>query len=675
MLSGININKYLYAAVLLSIVVAFFISRIKKAVIYAILVYTVFLILSGLNGVLNELAFQAILSQFGYYFKPILFFLFGYFFIRKSDYNSVIQFIFYFMVAGSLIFFTSPDFFIEQAILKSPEGQGYEHFYSFGGTALRNSTLLLSPLDSGYIFMFLSLHFLSIYIQEKEYKWHLLACIVLAISTITRSAILGLIAGSIFYFWISLDFNRRFVFIIVLSFLAAILGTIYYQKIYYILIKDGSASIHIENLVDSLKALASRPWGYGLGYSGWAGISHNDKALYSEGFFFMTLIEHGVLFLLFYLFIFVVLFNYSKKYLLPIYIGFIVASLMIPIGLSTVFNCAFFTYFGLLLRTHNAHYSQNTAILIINWNNAADTIECLTSLAEHNYHKTQKTVIIDNDSADNSLAEITEFITATYGMPVTLNCTGIEEINTRDLQAHEQNFFIIKSRKNLGFAGANNLGILLAQKLAGIEYVWLLNNDTAIEKNALEYLIDDARANPSAGFVGSVLVDYYDRSLVQCCGAVLHPALGVTKLYFKNKPVETLNQVEPAKIDYQSGASLLVKMSAIEQIGMMEPDFFMYFEESDWQIRGRKQGIQNMLSLKSIIYHKGSVSTSNRKHFFYYFYNRASMLFVQRNYVLLLLPALLSLSFITIIKNIRAVQNIKYGFKGIVHGIIKKSIV
>jgi len=101
----------------------------------------------------------------------------------------------------------------------------------------------------------------------------------------------------------------------------------------------------------------------------------------------------------------------------------------------------------------------------------------------------------------------------------------------------------------------------------------------------------------------------------------------------------------------------------------MDEIFFLYSEEADWQFRAKRKGLSNVLSLKSIIYHKGSMSTSGKKDIFFYNYNRSAILLTRKNFGgIASLTSTLSLIVITMVRSKFSYKSFVAGIKGIYAG-------
>ena len=211
----------------------------------------------------------------------------------------------------------------------------------------------------------------------------------------------------------------------------------------------------------------------------------------------------------------------------------------------------------------------SVAIILLNWHGWRDTLACLASLEKLDYPNYQ-IVVVDNGSTDDSVERIHE--------------------------AYPQ-LTLLETGKNLGFAGGNNVGIRYALE-RGVDYVWLLNNDTIVEANTLSALVATAEANPRIGAVGSVLY-YMDRpEKVQAWGG------GRVSLWSGR----SWHLTSPGRLDYLTGASLLLRWEALEHVGLLDEGFFMYWEDTDYGFRLRKAGFRLEVAEDSRIWHKESAT-------------------------------------------------------------------
>lgn len=233
-------------------------------------------------------------------------------------------------------------------------------------------------------------------------------------------------------------------------------------------------------------------------------------------------------------------------------------------------------------------------ILVLNWNNWRDTNECLASLQNLDYGN-YKVVVLDNGSSDGS----------------------VREIRTR-FPAIE----IMELGENFGFAKGNNAGIQDALE-SGAEYVWILNNDTTVTPRSLVAMVEKMRVDPRLGAVGSVLFFMNQPDKMQIWGgACVNFWFGAAKAF--ERPVSE------KKLDYLSGASLLISRSALLNVGLLDEGFFMYWEDADYCFRLRKSGFLLGVACDSKVLHKGSGSFKSGSGVLDAYFTRSSRRFFQK---------------------------------------------
>lgn len=230
----------------------------------------------------------------------------------------------------------------------------------------------------------------------------------------------------------------------------------------------------------------------------------------------------------------------------------------------------------------NSSVLPKVYIILVNWNGWEDTVECLHSLEKLDYSNSS-VIVVDNDSTDHSVKEIKSRFT-----DITL----------------------IENDENKGFAGGNNVGIKYALQ-QNADYVWLLNNDTIVDKQALSALVAYMEEDRKIGICGSKLIYCYQRDTIQALGGGSYNKwLGITKNIGQNKSVDfTYNpkKVEE-RLDYVGGASMLVSRKFINEIGLLSEEYFLYYEEIDWAIRAKGK-FKLGFAPQSIVYHKEGQST------------------------------------------------------------------
>ncbi|KNZ70049.1 N-acetylglucosaminyl-diphospho-decaprenol L-rhamnosyltransferase [Thermincola ferriacetica] len=238
-------------------------------------------------------------------------------------------------------------------------------------------------------------------------------------------------------------------------------------------------------------------------------------------------------------------------------------------------------------------------IIVLNWNGWQDTVECVESCQKLTYPNF-RILIVDNGSSDGSEA--------------------ILRNRFPDIE-------FIQTGANLGYAGGNNIGIRYA--LAhGADYIWLLNNDTTVTPDALTALVDVAEKNPQVGIGGSKIYFYNKPKTLWFAGGHIDFHSGET-LHMGMGDLDTGQFDYRREVDYITGCSLLARRNLIETIGLMDEEYFLYFEETAWCVKASLAGYKVVFVPESVIYHKESGSTGARSPLFYYYMTRNRLYFLK----------------------------------------------
>jgi GT2 family glycosyltransferase len=250
-------------------------------------------------------------------------------------------------------------------------------------------------------------------------------------------------------------------------------------------------------------------------------------------------------------------------------------------------------------------------IIIVNWNCGNDTVECLESLFRLTY-PSFKVVVCDNGSSDESLELIKRWAESN---DLCYNEFRSDEADQEDNLDDDLPLVVIKNPLNLGFAGGNNVGMRFALNRGDCSYVWLLNNDTVVETDALARLVERMEQQASVGICGSTIRLYHDPEKIQALGGGYYCRwIGLPWHYgrFRMWGKEINQRRAETWMNYVEGASMLVSRKFVEEIGMMCEDYFLYFEEADWAIRAKGR-YKLAYAPESIVYHKvgGSIGTSS----------------------------------------------------------------
>jgi GT2 family glycosyltransferase len=284
------------------------------------------------------------------------------------------------------------------------------------------------------------------------------------------------------------------------------------------------------------------------------------------------------------------------------------------------------------------------AIILLNWNGRDDTLECLESVFRLSYPNF-RVVLCDNDSNDDSLNSFQEWadgrlpvspaspdFAGAFARPRANGKVSWVRYTRNEAEADGSHgdipeLVLIETGANLGFAGGNNVGIRYALQHIKSDFVWLLNTDTIVHSNALSALVERAVRDTNIGMVGSSLVYYWQPDKVQAMGGatldVKTTRMEHIGIHSSTKAIPENPSAVEARMAYVVGASMLVSSAYIEQVGLMCEDYFLYYEEIDWALRGKGR-YTLAYAPESIVFHK--VGGASRR-----IPSLASMRFLYRN--------------------------------------------
>ncbi|WP_336935955.1 glycosyltransferase family 2 protein [Acinetobacter soli] len=307
----------------------------------------------------------------------------------------------------------------------------------------------------------------------------------------------------------------------------------------------------------------------------------------------------------------------------------------------------------------NVNYSS-IYVVILNWNSAQDTIHCIKSVLNLNKIKDVTIVVCDNDSKKESYEEIKNFVLDQTNISNLI----ISENEISNYKNLNYKIVLIKNEKNYGYAGGNNRGVRFALNQETMQYVWILNNDTEVAPDSLDYLIDKFESNKKYGVVGSKLVEFENRKKVQGIGGVINPKFCTTKEIGNELAIdENIDELNyEKKIDYVIGASMMFNRLCLQQVGLMCEDYFLYYEEIDICNRIRQNNLKVGIASKSIVYHKHGASTGKGKSDVADYYSVTNRLLLARKFYKENL-IFVKISFVIIIINRLKRLEFKRGFK------------
>lgn len=223
------------------------------------------------------------------------------------------------------------------------------------------------------------------------------------------------------------------------------------------------------------------------------------------------------------------------------------------------------------------------SIIIVSYNTKDITRSCLDSLRKWLVGDNWEIIVVDNGSTDGSVEMLKEFPDITR----------------------------IFNKNNLGFAKANNKGI----KIAKGKYILLLNSDTEIREDSLETMLRFMDGHPKAG-AATCRVELPGGSIDPACHRGF-PTLWVSFTYltglegilprvplFAGYHLGYKNMMIPHQVDVISGAFFMVRKKAVDEVGMLDEDFFFYAEDIDWAYRLKQAGWEIWFNPQASILHK-----------------------------------------------------------------------
>jgi GT2 family glycosyltransferase len=197
---------------------------------------------------------------------------------------------------------------------------------------------------------------------------------------------------------------------------------------------------------------------------------------------------------------------------------------------------------------------------------------------------------------------------------------------------------LVASERNLGFAGGCNLAI--REALAGAaDYVLLLNNDVNVDTRFLSELVGAAERLPDAAALCPKIY-FHDRPTVICStGGQVNPWVGTARQVGQGK--EDRDQYEQvAERAYADGACMLIRRDALERVGLLDEEYFAYWEETDWCARAAEAGYKSYYVPAARVWHKAARSQAPDNNYYYLFRRNALLFLRKRKSPLHLLSAL-----------------------------------
>lgn len=218
--------------------------------------------------------------------------------------------------------------------------------------------------------------------------------------------------------------------------------------------------------------------------------------------------------------------------------------------------------------------SPKVMVVILSFNDWGQTLQCLDSFDQVAYPN-YEIVLVDNASTNPPIDTVL---------------------------AKHPDVTCIRNDRNLGYAAGNNVGLKYAID-RNASYALVLNNDTLLSQDFLAQLVEAGEAEPKAAFLGPLVYHADEPGLIQSAGGFMTSRW---QSYHRgqNQPDDGQYK-ETEAVTWVTGCCIMARCSALKEIGLIDPDFFIYSEEVDWCLRAREAGTQVLFVPKAKIWHKG----------------------------------------------------------------------
>jgi len=255
-------------------------------------------------------------------------------------------------------------------------------------------------------------------------------------------------------------------------------------------------------------------------------------------------------------------------------------------------------------RRVNLTIGPRVFVVLLNYRSPADTLRCVASL-RRSPSRGVHPVVIDNASGNGD----SQRLSAALGPAIPVLETG----------------------SNLGYAGGNNLGIRHALE-RDADFVWVLNPDTEVEPETLQGLMTTMALRPDAGFAGSVnLFGGSDPPTIQFAGGRIDWEGGVVaESIDRGKPLSGRTRRDPYDVDYVAGTSMLVRRRVFEDVGLLPEHYFLYFEETDFQVTAARHGWKSVINPLARVWHYQGSAAHLPAPYYTYYYIRGRILFARK---------------------------------------------
>jgi GT2 family glycosyltransferase len=244
------------------------------------------------------------------------------------------------------------------------------------------------------------------------------------------------------------------------------------------------------------------------------------------------------------------------------------------------------------------------AIILVNFNGSNDTINCIISLEKQTYTN-KRIIVVDNASTDHSW-----------------------EILKSAQNCHD--FYLIKATENKGFSAGCNIGILYALQ-ENAEYILLLNNDTIVKSDCIEYLIKGFAYDTRCGLTIGKIYLQKDKNVIWYAGGSMSLYTAGLKHWEYGK-IDNCTDNTIKEVTFATGCCMCISRYVIEKIGLLDESYFLYEEDTEYNFRIMEAGCKMLYVPSAIIYHKVSASTCKSSFVLQYYLIRNKYRIIQQHY-------------------------------------------
>ena len=266
-------------------------------------------------------------------------------------------------------------------------------------------------------------------------------------------------------------------------------------------------------------------------------------------------------------------------------------------------------------------------VIVVNWRNAPDTIECLDSLASAD-PKPFRVVVIDNGSDDISVEQLVQWSDRNAVPFELLEPEGLERF-AEGCGRDSPWLTIVRLAGNRGFAGGNNVGLALLEADDRATHFLLLNNDAVVAPDYFAQMELVLAEHPHTGLCIGTIYEFSDRRRVWYAGGRMRP-LRALATHNLRLPAAS----DPMRTDFVTGCAMVISRGAIARVGMLAECYFPgYMEDAEYSLRVNASGLDLFYAPLALVYHKGGATFGARatSTLTAYHQNKHRLFFVRRN--------------------------------------------